>query len=1157
MELDSSRPSDRFDRFWLITAVQVGVPGNSNLVRLTLKNPTAVDPTLPNVTAPNAQSEYAITSLSANFFADEREQVDYLYMFDNDSVANDQGVLTSSDGAVLAFDGNTSTMQVETTALQAVVDLIGTDFAGLVTQHQRLEITIGSGVGSAWTIEGIVDGAPGIKVLSLLPIAGTGGTLPPNERSEFRIVGGDRHGRIHGFGMGPSTLFAGRLQGGGITYGDMEVLDVRLGTGDDSVRVDYATNAEDHTTDRSGDFYTLTLLDTGAGDDTVTVALDDGDGNIDGDGAFALNLGDGDDTVLGAASTRGLVVFGDAGNDDITTGGGDDILFGDIGRLDYTRSINLQGGGTLDEVITRLGHSAPQNPVNPLVTGATLSTLEDATADFPPSDASHFDGLKGLSVQVIGADGHVQFRTIVSNTATTITVDRDWDSLPVFTGQLSFRSNYRVSTFPDNQTDGAFREPRLAWTIDASTGGDDTIQGGAGADTIMGGPHADNLDGGLDADLIFGDNVRLVGNPGSGDAIDPRFRALTGTLMYGPDGLAQVAGEFSAAIQPEPGGRPAWADWTITLDPTLSSSPLSNDYIAGGGGNDEIFGQQGNDTIQGDGSIKSRVDADPLSLPVSAARVNGLLVLAPSFEAASDGDDYIEGNAGDDVIFGNLGQDDIIGGSSSLFSLTTPSLRPDGSDLIFGGSGTDVARNHPGDTTPSGHARDADVIVGDNGNVYRLVGLNGTSSGSYLTFNYDTYDTLRIIPRAAELLDYTPGGLEYDAVAAASDLGNADEIHGGSGDDTVYGMTGADILFGDGQDDDVVGGYGADWISAGTGNDGVLGDDGRISTSRNGLLGESLYGVAPFASSALNLLISTPGNIQQATINVSGALKKTVNITPFNLTPVGQFDDPLFAPVMANDIIYGGLGDDFLHGAAGDDAISGAEAQASFFDTAINPGNVLHFGDHTRAGEFLDYNEFEPLVQLPTFVLNFEATEPDGNDALFGDLGNDWIVGGPGRDHMYGGYGNDLLDADDDKTTHGGQNDVPDGPLLSMEDIAFGGAGRDVLYANTGGDRLIDWAGEFNSYLVPFAPFGVATVSRSLQPRLFEYLYDLSKSDGADPTRAADTGNDPLRNGEPDGELGLVKQQDGDWHDQTGAPIDPQPGNIPGGRRDVLRGAGL
>ena len=62
-----------------------------------------------------------------------------------------------------------------------------------------------------------------------------------------------------------------------------------------------------------------------------------------------------------------------------------------------------------------------------------------------------------------------------------------------------------------------------------------------------------------------------------------------------------------------------------------------------------------------------------------------------------------------------------------------------------------------------------------------------------------------------------------------------------------------------------------------------------------------------------------------------------------------------------------------------------------------------------------------------------------------------------------------------------------------------------------------------------------------------------SKSLLTDPTRATDSGGDAARNGEPSGELGLVTQVDPGWQDQTGAPNDPQPGNIPGGPRDVLR----
>jgi len=230
------------------------------------------------------------------------------------------------------------------------------------------------------------------------------------------------------------------------------------------------------------------------------------------------------------------------------------------------------------------------------------------------------------------------------------------------------------------------------------------------------------------------------------------------------------------------------------------------------------------------------------------------------------------------------------------------------------------------------------------------------------------------------------------------------------------------------------------------------------------------------------------------------------------------------------------------------------------------------------------YDEYEPrrMIRLATdgrlskdesdptateFLLNFDAmagpiseldvdliANTDGNDVIFGDLGNDWLVGGTGQDHIYGGRGADLLNVDDDHTTDAGLNESTDN-YESYADIAYGGAGRDVLIANTARDRLIDWAGEFNSYIVPFAAFGAPTISRGLPPGLFDYLYALSASDGADPTRSADTGSDPARNGEPEGELGLVLQKDLDWHDQTGAPDDPQPGNIPGGPRDVIQRA--
>jgi Ca2+-binding RTX toxin-like protein len=224
----------------------------------------------------------------------------------------------------------------------------------------------------------------------------------------------------------------------------------------------------------------------------------------------------------------------------------------------------------------------------------------------------------------------------------------------------------------------------------------------------------------------------------------------------------------------------------------------------------------------------------------------------------------------------------------------------------------------------------------------------------------------------------------------------ADEIHGESGDDFTYGMVGNDVLYGEGQDDDVIGGYGNDWISGGTGQDGVIGDDGRIYTSRNSLsavitdpsLGEPLNGIAPLLASdadlkynngnALNEFIFTPGDIQIDTINVSGALKKTVDLTPFSSDPEWNgLKDPAtdeFGGATTkhyDDIIFGGLGSDWIHGGSGDDAISGAEAlPLSFTQTEDANFNLLGIAETDyyhpyNPGDALRFNPTDPNSHHP------------------------------------------------------------------------------------------------------------------------------------------------------------------------------------------------
>ena len=194
---------------------------------------------------------------------------------------------------------------------------------------------------------------------------------------------------------------------------------------------------------------------------------------------------------------------------------------------------------------------------------------------------------------------------------------------------------------------------------------------------------------------------------------------------------------------------------------------------------------------QGDGSILGKVVGGN---PVAAARdgsltgASGLIHGRDASDRAlvrgrciNDGDDYIEGNAGSDLIFGNLGQDDIIGGSSEP-------VQP-------GRSGRPARRRIRSRLRRRRHRRRCATtwataamaatptpITGDNGNIYRLV----SAGGAYFGFNYDDAYGIQLVPRAIQLLDYTPGGTG-SLPAASVDIGAADEIHGESGDDQIYG----------------------------------------------------------------------------------------------------------------------------------------------------------------------------------------------------------------------------------------------------------------------------------------------------------------------------------------------------------------------------------
>ncbi|MDZ4220728.1 MAG: hypothetical protein U1D70_17120 [Methylobacter sp.] len=1055
------------------------------------------------------------------------------------------------------------------------------------------------------------------------------------DRSMFGNVYGLGMGGASAFDFGTSSVPDLLLVDGGVTFHDMEIANVLMGRGDDTFTVH--TTIPDMITliQGGGGSDTITVLGGGGNTSPLIVFGDtsqDGhfyNSSADAYLAYAMGgyLGDaglngigfdnpGDDVIDASVLGVPIAIYGGPGVDFIFGGSGEDHLAGGSG------ADGIWAGSGNDHIYgddgfnVDLGTKLGQNPQILFVVSAPASTDHLTTRDPLTAGVDTIYGGDGEDI-IFGDHGRIDQVAGTQRIFTTGYVVSAQTTEPassmndyVFAGagnDLIFGGGGDDELHGEDGNDLIFGDFGMVsgdvtmtalplatltpaftfFSIDTThaAGGNDSIWGGSGDDLLMGqqgsdtilgengdddlwGGHnvaggfdaGDVLDGGAGADVIAGDNAVILRTGGS---LSPRMRSFTGAPVYDLAGNVVVG----AVALADPSG---WSGRTIILlDHSLLTTPgtWGNDTIAGGAGDDHLFGQLGDDHIQGDGSVTVVADA--------WRNADGSLSIIPAIESASDGDDYIEGGGGDDTIFGGLGQDDIVGGSSSLFGLTSPDMRPDGSDIIFGGSGARTARGYvlTGDgliAVEDAHAADADTIAGDNANIFRLVQDDGSGGTSYLTYGYDASSDsrffpevrgdLRIVPRVVGLLDYTPGGPDLVPGSLLTDVGDGDEIHGESGDDTIYGMSGDDVLFGDSDNDDLIGGWGHDWISGGTGNDGVLGDDGRISTSRNGIA-EPIYGLAAKPAGGLDRRATarTPDGLLSAAFNVTGEIVKTVNLTPFNPDPSSPNEaerDFFFDPAYADDIIYGGLGDDWLHGGAGDDAISGAEALAYYYDRPNNPGDVLGYDPETRTFPawnqrypgreiFVDANGNVDYDSDIPFLLNFDAFEGgspvapawrmvtylEGNDRIFGGLGNDWLVGGPGADHLYGGWGDDVMNADDIQS----DSTVPEVSSV-YADIVYGGEGRDILVGGSGRDQLIDRAGEPNRY---YGGTAVAEMDKDIR----RFLLMLSAGDGADPTRAIDAQGNAWRNGEPNAELGITV-----WYD----PAKPFAGEIQPAELTVL-----
>jgi Ca2+-binding RTX toxin-like protein len=721
-----------------------------------------------------------------------------------------------------------------------------------------------------------------------------------------------------------------------------------------------------------------------AGDDQLFGGADDDQ----------LSGGDGNDTLTGGIGND--VLYGDEGNDVLLGGEGNDQLQGGSGndRLDGGTGNDYLSGGAGNDVYL-FGRGSGYDRINNWDDTAGRRDIVQFGAGITAADIRMWRSGDYLCITIIGTNDRIDIQEFFeADGASAYRIDgfrfangTEWSIADVKT---------RVLTATDGDDDIYGYETDDVITGGTSNdwlsgrGGNDTLSGGAGADTLngdegndtlSGDAGADSLHGGQGNDLLDGgaDDDRLDGGDGD-DRLDggQGNDVLDGgrgndTYVFNAGGGHDVIRNYDTGA----GRLDVLAFGAGIAVSAVTASRQGSDLVLTVPGGDEVRVQN---YFMDDGDGAYRLDA----IRFADGTQWSVADIKARVQAATAGDDLLQGYACSDEIDGGLGNDTIRGAA--------------GNDILAGGGGDDMLHGEDGNDALDG-GDGSDTLFGDDGN------------------------------------DLLVGGAGIDALHGG--FGD-DVLRGGLAGDWLAGAQGDDTLFGDEGDDRLLGGDGDDQLHGGTGNDVLEGNDGDDTfhfargDGRDTLIdtvGATMLRLAGLTraeiimrreGNALVIRFGTAAGDEVRWEDVFAAdtglalrgLTVHVGDEPAWVLPAAALDLEVLKGTVAADAILGNAdgntidalaGDDTVHAGAGDDTVSGGEGADQLW------------------GE-------------------------QGDDHLFGGAGNDALYGGQGHDTLSGGEGQDLLDggAGADHLSGGGGDDVyrVDDVLDVVSEAANGGTDR-------------------------------------------------------------------------------------------------------------------
>lgn len=862
----------------------------------------------------------------------------------------------------------------------------------------------------------------------------------------------------------------------------------------------------------------------------------DGNDRLEGDspspGNDFLDGGPANDVLLGFAGDD--VLRGGAGNDNLEGAEGNDDLIGGTGRDRLNggagRDIALGDNGTISNHTTLVDHAG--------VTHDGLTVRAKPTI-VGPDVASSGNGGSGRSCAYNQTD-------VTADDADCVFGGADPDFLFGERGADQVQGDDGQDYVEGNADNDLMRGGLLDDTMFGNPGddemygdsGDDDMFGNDGCDNIRGNQGNDDMEGNGSADTMYGDagQDNMVGGSSAAGAEDDEADCdgggplpTTGDTMYGNAGTDAMAGD-NATITGV-GTVDTEDDPTEGRSVTLHDVDSANvalggpDTMEGNEANDLMFGQAENDAMSGGAGVdrmQGNADTDTMNGDVGAdLMLGGSDATAGSTASTDDTGDVMNGDGGDDVMVGDNG--DIL--------WTKVVAPPDGTDAasfgndeMNGNAGKDQMFGELGDDDMNGDAG-TDFMLGDRGIITQaataaLLLPGGSPQHSVVLSAPETGGEDDMYGNGAD--DHMYGGWAGDTMEG----GPADDyMEGNGGRDDMYGLADSPIAdAGEGDEDDMLGGS----------SPAVNPDEPRKDEGETVMEGNLEQDVMTGDNATITREVNPADATLWAVDNITGGAKRIVTLLDrekvpgTSLTAVGGGD--IMLGNEGNDRMYGEGGDDcmkgneqddylegnqdsdFMEGNAGeddliggssfevgaagsgvgdpdaaDDIYGGGDADVIMGDNAIvtrNPAvpggpydwTTVAFNwlapDVDRYIDFLDLGDLAP-AKFGGDTLSGGQEE----DVLFGQDGRDSIFGGTEDDYMEGNGSVDSMYGDRDATPDAAETcDSPPADLhgpagTAGQDDQIGGSSLD-LGNNTTGDTGHRDGGEDTDDLPTTPPVG-------------------------------------------------------------------------------------